>query len=159
MVYLGAKLKSEVLYVINDQDMIALVYINTPTSVMIYANKLLPTYTFKIKDDAVSRVTAMLITFTTLLCNKSDYFCGFEQVTSGTFLKSSCYPFQFSISAQAKSDEILPVNEQLIHSIIDSIKVENCKPQYRLNEQFTLLTCQYVRRVCMYLSLDIKFFC
>lgn len=158
MVVFGSRIDSDVVYVSNDQDMIALVSINSPQSVMIYNNKILQASSFRIKEDLASQLTAKLITFTALICNKSDYFSGLEQISAGTFLRNNSYPFDFSIRAQSTSNEILPANEQLLNSLIDAIKIENRKPQYRLDGIFTPLFKNYIQNICKFLTLNTEFF-
>lgn len=159
MVVLGTRVKKQIIYVSNDQDMIALVCSNTPSSIMIYQNQHLPTSSFRLRADEISVVTSQLIVFVTMLCNKSDYFKGFEQITASTFLSIASAPYNFSIKQQSQSPVILASNETLIHNIIDYIKVAKSRSQYRdEDDNFTELTHDYVKRVCMFLSLDTKFF-
>lgn len=158
MVNLGAKIHNrEIIYASNDQDMIALTIINDPTSIMIYRSSL-EYDIFRIKQDPVSLITARLITFTTMLCNKSDYFCGLEHITSRTFLKNNRNPYTFKLHEQADSDTVLKENEDLLHDILNNIKKESSIPQYRMNEEFTSYFIDYVKKVCMYLTLDTSFF-
>ena len=163
MVLIGKQLHSlghtNIVYASNDQDMIALSIINTPSAYMIYnASSMTSISTFRVKQEPHVIKFCQLVSFVTLLCNKSDYFTGLEQITAKTFLNTHFEPYEYDIFNQALSSEVLEVNDRLMRDIINAIKVQSCKPQYMVDENYTDYFCYYLQRVCKYLSLNPLFF-
>lgn len=153
MVKIASYMGNDITLVSNDQDTMALAIINLPHAKIIYQGA----YYQLIQDEGIIKY-AQLITFVTVLCNKSDYFNGLEQITAKTFLNSHYIPYEFNIAAQAQSDEITDENDHLMTDIVNAIKKPDSRRQYLECNNFSKLFCDYVKNVSRFLTLDTSFF-
>lgn len=139
---------SKVLYVSNDQDIIALLVYNSINSYFIYQGNY---YRISQREDIIEY--SKLITLTTILCNKSDYFNGITQLTAETFLKHNVTAYEFDVLQQASSDVVLDKNIKLMSDLVSAIKKEYVKELYIINGVYTQSYVNYIIKVCKYLSL------
>jgi hypothetical protein len=164
MVVAGKKLidsGESVVLVSNDQDTLALSIVNTPQALIVYQGAF-----YRLKQERSAIKYAQLITYVTVLCNKSDYFNGIKQLTAKNFLDNYQHPYTFDIQAQAMSDEVIEVNVQLMRDLVSAIKIGSVKESYIeyvecdgiMRESFTAQYRTYIRNVSRFLSLDTTFF-
>lgn len=155
--YLFGKLfdNKNITLVSNDQDTVALAIINTPYSMFVYQGAY---YRLSQEQDAITY--SQLITYVTVICNKSDYYNGLSQITAKTFLTNNKRPYNFNISLQSKTEEIVEDNKELFFDIILNIKKRPTQEEYYDfdNNAFKEKFVKEVILVSRFLTLDTSFF-